>query len=171
MAKERVFDTIAEHFKKHGLTVTPTPGASRSDKCKVTIMTDGVPYCLDPHDMYGEFDPEDIEHDVLHYRLTYERHHEKVKAVYDHCLSREGLGPVWAMCGGGMQLQVFFGNEASGYLAILYLDLEELEHQARMGDYMAAVGNATFTLVVNGKANNKHFRQFKHPQINVRFDT
>ena len=160
--------TAVTLFAERGLAVVPAKGAPRGDEHLVSAEHDGVPYSHNLRDCFGKPDASKLDHALLHRHLTIERHHALVKAIYDHC-ANQGVGDIWAMCGGGCQLQVFFGNH-TGYLAILYLDLEDLDEQERLSEsgYLAAVGNETCTLVVNWARNNPLFRNFSHPRIKVR---
>lgn len=148
-AKKPTFEQLAPLYQAHGLEVTPTLGSAWYCQTQVCAMHDGVPYCMDAHG------GDDIEHGVRHRALMIERYHEKIKAIYDYCVQLN-IGDIWVLCGGGMQLQAFFGN-STGYLAILYLDLEDLDQQAASAEYMAAVGNQSHTLQVNWLKNDVHF--------------
>jgi hypothetical protein len=158
MIKETLDPTLAALYQKHGLSVTAPKGNSRWGQTMVCAEHDDVPYCMDAHGK-ADTDPEqlkrDVQHTVTRRALIIERHHAKIKAVYEYCQSL-GVGDIWVMCGGGAQLQAFFGNQ-SGYLAILYLDLEDIESQESMSEYLASCGNKTFLLQVNWAANDKLF--------------
>ena len=74
--------------------------------------------------------------------------------MYDYCVNLD-VGDIWILSGGGSQLQAFFGNH-TGYLAILYLDMEDINEEVNP-EYMAAIGNTTYTLQVNWVRNNPLF--------------
>jgi hypothetical protein len=122
------FTRLQTMYRHYGFDVTPAKGKSSHSKVLVTAEKDGVPYSVEPNDVYGHVDPTKIAHTVKHYKLTVKRHHKEVKAVYDFLMQnhKEALGDVWVMMGGGGQLQAFFGNH-TGYLGILYLSLESLK--------------------------------------------
>lgn len=76
-----------------------------------------------------------LENQVIddHYKYiqTLIRYYKPVKAVYDYC-ETIAEGPLWTICGGGMQLQQFYGDD-NGYLCILYLGMLEDENDFRCG--------------------------------------
>ena len=154
---------LPDVYAQFGLAVTTPKGRSRWGETMVCCEHDGLPYCMDAH---GEIDK--IGHGVRHRALTIERHHPMVKAVYEHCVNA-GIGDVWVLCGGGSQLQAFFGN-AKGYLGILYLDLEDLKEHQQVSEngYLEAVGNKTFTLQVNGEDNDVVFDGFAVAGVELR---
>jgi hypothetical protein len=82
------------------------------------------------------------------YKQMIERYHPLIKKIYQKIQSLN-IGHIWAMEGGGIQQQVFFGND-SGYLAILYLDMKNETVKRRRN----------YTLQVNRKENNKLFKNF-----------
>ena len=147
----------------YGLTVEETKG-NRKKRDLVTCGYDDVPYSLALWDGHGGINPSKIRHSVLHYHLMIERHHTQIKGVYEHLVKNHGdtVGDVWVMCGGGGQMQAFFGNH-TGYLGILYLTLENMKDQKRLTEngYLAACGNKSFTLVANWEKNNPLFANMK----------
>lgn len=102
-------------YAAEGLAVTPARG--HRDKTMMAHMHDGVQYTVDDH---GKLD---VSRSTGHLKLIIDRHHTVVKAVYEYCVAL-GVGDIWALSGGGCQLQVFFGNR-TGYLAVLYLDMDD----------------------------------------------
>jgi hypothetical protein len=128
---------------------------------------------LAPWDGSGGVDPSKIQHGVLHYTMMINRHHAQIKAVYNHLIQNFGeeLGDVWVMCGGGGQLQAFFGNR-TGYLGILYLTLEDMDDQERLTEngYLAACGHESFTLEPNWAKNRRLFKGMNVPNVEVRGD-
>jgi hypothetical protein len=166
------FIRIQALYESHGVSVVPTKGAGRGFRHMVTAEYDGVPYAMEPRDGHGGINPGKAPHNMLHYRLTIERHHQQVKGVYEFLAKKTELGDVWAMIGGGSQLQVFFGNKSS-YLAILYLTLESLDDQERLSEngYLAAVGNESFTLDIQSAKNNETFKGLNVPGVKVRKST
>lgn len=163
-------ERLQHMFKDYGLDVVETKGNGRK-RDLVTCEYDGVPYSLALWDGHGGIDPSKIQHSVLHYTLMVNRHHAQIKVVYDHLIQNFGeeLGDVWVMCGGGGQLQAFFGNR-TGYLGILYLTLENMDDQERLTDngYLAACGNESFTLTPNWDKNARLFKDMNVQGVQVR---
>ena len=146
-----------------GLNVTEPKGKSWHCQTLVQAEHDGVPYCVDSH---GEQDPKDMMHGVNHRKLAIERHHTEIKAVYEFLAAKPELGDIWVLMGGGCQIQAFFGNH-TGYLAIMYLTLDDLDEDERLTEngYLAACGNAKHVLQANWTKNNAVFRGFKVPGV------
>lgn len=163
---QETYEAAAALYAQRSVRTTPPKGASVWCKHMVCIEHDGVPYCLNNNSSHGQLEPAKVDHGLHRRALIIERHHAKVKAVYEFCMSKN-LGDIWVMCGGGAQLQVFFGNR-SGYVAILYLDLEDMEEQKRMADYLVAVGNESHSLVVNGAQNDDYFEDLSIAGIRLR---
>lgn len=164
------FTRMQTMYKHYGIDVVPAKGKSWHSKILVTAEQDGVPYSMEPNDVSGHVDPTKIPHNVKHYKLTVERHHKEVKAVYDFLVQNhsEALGDVWVMMGGGSQLQAFFGNN-TGYLGILYLSLEDLKEQKELEatGYLDACGVTPYSLVPNWAKNNKYFKGMNVPGVEV----
>lgn len=128
----------AQAYASQGVSVMPVKGHSWHTTSMVAIPHDGVQYCIDDRDIITLTGDATKMKQLLNQRnLIVERHHTKVKEIYGYC---EGLnlGPIWALCAGRTQCQVFFGCK-DGYLGVLCLN-EELH-----------------TLVINYKRNNKYF--------------
>lgn len=142
---------LAAAYRQHGQDVTAVSGNCWFGKTMVGAPHDGVPYCLDAHGS-----EENIPRTIRRRGTMVERHHARVKVVYDYLVG-QGLGPLWVLVGGGLQLQAFFGNE-SGYLATLYLDLEELEESVE--DDPESRDEGSFTLQVEWARNDVHFQQW-----------
>ena len=140
---------------EHGLAVCRPPNPSSHSQHLVCAPHDEVPYCLPLNNMFGKLAPEKLPGAMRKLELTKARHHARVKAVYEAMMAR-GCGPLWVMAGGGAQLQVFYGNDR-GYVAILYLDLEDETPGSEA--YLDACGQGAFTLQVNGKDNDAFFEQ------------
>lgn len=159
MSTEKTLDDkIAARYLKHGLVVSAPKGNSWWGESMVCAEHDEVPYCMDTHDGpdYTQLELERKAARAVARRETIiQRHHEKIKAVYNYCKALD-VGDVWVLCGGGAQLQAFFGNK-EGYLAILYLDLVEIECQAEAASLLESCGLKTFTMQVNGADNDKLF--------------
>lgn len=148
-------------YREFGLTVTPPKGNCWFGKHMVCAEHEGVPYCMDAHGSG------DYSHGVKHRELLIQRHHTLIKAVYDYCVGLD-VGDIWVLSGGGAQLQAFFGN-STGYLAILYLDMEDPSEQEALEEYLEACGSKTFTLQVNWNHNDPLFEgRFSIPGIELR---
>jgi hypothetical protein len=59
------------------------------------------------------------------------RYYSLIKTIYDYC-ETIAEGPLWTMCGGGMQLQQFYGDD-NGYICIQYLAMEDVEEDKYIG--------------------------------------
>lgn len=162
MTTPQILDAyLVEAYRKHGLEVTAPKGNCRYGKTMVCAEHDGVPYCMDAHGRG------DYAHGVQHRKLIIERHHARIKSVYEYCQAL-GVGDIWVLSGGGGQLQAFFGN-STGYLAIMYLDMENRAEQDELEDYLEACGNTTFDLQVNFTKNDPLFEgKFNIPGIRMR---
>lgn len=154
-------------YAQHGLAVTVPKGRCSFSRSLMCAEHDGVPYCVDEHDHSFEEEGriDSLLHCIKHRELIIERHHDKIKQIYDYCVGLD-VGDIWVMSGGGSQLQAFFGNN-TGYLAILYLDMEDITEEVN-SEYMAAIGNTTLTLKVNWVRNNALFvNRFDIPGIEL----
>ncbi len=149
-------------YAAQGFQVTELKGKCSFDKTAFAYWHDDVQYAMDSH---GKTD---VTHSTDHLKLILERHHSIVKQVYDYCIGL-GVGDIWALTGGGCQLQVFFGNN-TGYLAILYLDMDS----SPMGKvYSEDVDDededaSGWTLQVQWHKNDPLFANMKIAGVNVR---
>jgi hypothetical protein len=113
-----------EMYSNYGLEVTVPKGRCGFSENLMCAAHDGVPYCVDDHGhFFKEQDDSSIKHSILHRELMIERHHDKIKQVYEYCTTLD-RGDIWVLCGGGVQLEAFFGCR-NGYLATLSLSLEK----------------------------------------------
>lgn len=152
-------------FSIYGIEVMPVIGASWYMKQASSIYYDGVQYAICIHSDQYEKNLKSVAHGVNHLEQIKQRHHNLVKDVYNFLKTQPELGDIWVMVGGGCQIQAFFGN-TSGYIGILYLDMDTpIENQLVNNDYLKAIGNEKFTLVANFEKNNKYFKGFKNPKI------
>lgn len=155
--KQNVVDT----FKKHGFDITDVKGNSRWGEHMHAIWHDGVQYAIDYHGHKDDKGNPDIAHSAGHLKtiIGSEVYHEKIKKIYDHLMSLN-IGDIWVMSGGGAQIQAFFGNK-TGYVAILYLEMENVKKPK----------NKNHTLTVNWAKNNRYFNgkvaSFEHPGVKV----
>ncbi|GBG14840.1 TonB-dependent receptor [Novimethylophilus kurashikiensis] len=133
---------LVKEYAAHGLTVTALTEGSPWFNHRGTMVVaehDGVQYVMDCHG-----DLRNVEENVIHRKLIIERHHTIVKQMYEFCTSLN-VGGIWVLCGGGTQLQAFFGND-TGYLGVLYLSM--VTTQPRRG---------RFTFNVNFSKNDQYF--------------
>ena len=117
-------DERIEMWAKYGLEVTVPEGRCDFSDSMMLAEHDGIPYCVDEHShLLKDGSDRDIHRLISHRQMMIDCYHEKIKSVYNHCLSLD-KGPVWVMVGGGAQVQAFFGYD-QGYFAILYLDMQD----------------------------------------------
>lgn len=152
---------VIEAFKKKNLDITEVKGNSRHGEHMVAIWHDGVQYAIDYHGHTDKKGNPDIDHGVKHLKIMIqsETYHQKIKKIYDYLMALN-IGDIWVMSGGGMQVQAFFGNK-NGYVAILYLEMENVKKPK----------DKEHTLVVNGKKNEKYFNgkvsKFEQPRVEL----
>lgn len=151
-------EKIIRAYAGHGVIVTKPVSPANFCETMVCAEYDGVPYCVDCHDDLAKV-PASIEHR----RLTIERHHDLIKEVHAMCTERAGT-PVWALCGGGGQMSIFFGNH-TGYLAELSLSHVNLCGKSNMAEYDNARRTSKYVMQVQWDHNDKLFRGFKHPSV------
>lgn len=118
---------ITETFKEYGYDIEEVKGLPIDrylKNCMYAINIDSVQYTINYHNKYDKNGKPDIAHGINHLNevLKNTYYTKKIKCIYDYLMSLN-IGDIWVMIGGGMQIQAFFGN-TKGYLAILYLDLE-----------------------------------------------
>lgn len=154
--KERVDDiSRIALYEKHGLSVEVPLGRCRFSTSLMSAPHDDVPYCVDDHDhFFIEGSLKSLIHATRQREQIINRHHAKIKDIYDYCVNLN-VGDIWVMCGGGAQLQAFFGNN-TGYLGILYMDMQD-ENEVIDDGYLEIIGNKTYTFVVNWSHNNPLF--------------
>lgn len=147
------FEDYKELYKKYGLDIQETKGNTWHGKTMYTAEYDGVPYAVDDHGHYEkEGDDRSLMHGIKHREIMIKRYHGLIKQVYEYCVSLNA-GDIWVMCGGGAQIQAFFGNK-TGYLGILYLGMENEKDEE--SEYVKAVAGM-FTFSVNFSKNDKYF--------------
>jgi len=117
-------DERIEMWAKYGLEVSVPAGRCDFSDSMMLAEHNGIPYCVDEHShLLKDGSDRDIHRLISHRQMMIDCYHEKIKSVYNHCLSLD-KGPVWVMVGGGAQVQAFFGYD-QGYFAILYLDMQD----------------------------------------------
>lgn len=150
---QKGFEFYKKLYKEYGLDVQETKGNTWHGKTMYTAEYDGVPYAVDDHGHYeNEGSDRSLRHAIKHRELIIERYHPLIKQVYEYCVAL-GIGDIWVMCGGGAQLQAFFGNK-SGYIGILYLGMEDKKDEEN--EYVKATAGM-YTFSVNFSKNNKYF--------------
>ena len=113
-----------EMYRQFGLEVEIPKGRCGFSENLMCAPYDGVPYCIDDHGQFFKNGNDySLKRGIRHRQMMIERHHDKIKAVYEHCTTLD-RGDIWVLSGGGLQLQVFFGC-TNGYLAILSLSMED----------------------------------------------
>lgn len=147
-----------EMFEKEGLEIIKPRGIKEREGDRDTVCTvhDGVFYHLYLMKQSGPRDQEFAKKEADAHKEMIARYHPLVKDLYERIEKIDGVGRIWAMEGGGMQCQVFFGNK-SGYLAILYLDMKG-------GNFKKKPNHHNFKLVVNfPEQNAQYFKDFVTP--------
>lgn len=161
-------NAIIGSYEDYGIKAEPLKGGNWHTKTMVAIHHDGVQYSVDDGGLYFlDNDKQRIEHSLYHYQLLSTHYHERVKEVYDY-LKTKMTDDIWAMSGGGSQLQVFFGNK-DGYIGILYFDDDQyVKVGVENAKKAAIIANKKYTLVVQSAANNHYFENYANPNIKVR---
>lgn len=157
-AKDGGYEEVKTLIEQEGLKCVKPKGLRKEgDRDTVCTIHDGVRYHLYLMKKEGKRSRAEAKEEVNDHKHVIDRYHPLVKQIYDKIKKFKDVGDVWAMAGGGMQCQVFFGNN-TGYLAILYLDMKNTK--AKLGkDYI---------LQVNWNKNDILFKDFKVDGIKVR---
>lgn len=156
--KQNVIDT----FKNYGFEIDEVKGNSRWGKNMYAVWHDGVQYAIDYHGQVDESGNPDIAHSAGHLKIMMENeiYHKKIKKIYDHLMNFD-MGDIWVMSGGGSQIQAFFGNK-SGYIAIIYLEMENVKKPK----------DKQHTLTIQWAKNNRYFNgkvaSFQDDGVNIR---
>lgn len=145
-------------YAGEGLAVTKAKGSR--DQTMMAHMHDGVQYTMDD---YGKLD---VSRSAGHLKMIIDRHHSVVKQVYDYCVALD-VGDIWAMSGGGCQLQVFFGNR-TGYLAILYLDMDDSSMGKAYAEGATSRPKSDWVLQVQSNKNDPLFANMNIPGVKAR---
>lgn len=95
-----------------------------------------------------------INNEIHKFNLTIDKHLPLIKKIYEYCETIADC-PLWTLCGGGMQLQQFYGDD-NGYIGVLYLD---------MMDNNKYINPNIFTFQINGKENEIKFKKFNYKKI------
>ncbi len=158
---EMTFDELQSKFKKAGMEVTkPVGSPDRGNNGRMFVAmppVDGMQYVADVYDFNN------VKQFIDKYKRI-QRHNDIIEKVYKYIESKYGK-EIWIMSGGGAQLQAFYGNN-TGYLATLYLDMEDPDDN----DDLEAAGRgdgSTFTLTVNGSKNDKNFKDLHISKVEV----
>ena len=115
-------------FEDLGLKVVKPKGIGKEhDRDTVCVVHDSVRYHLVLM-KNRDFDPRDRKKDSISeyndHQIVLKHYHPLVKELYNKIKLLPDIGDVWAMEGGGAQMQIFFGNK-KGYLGILYLNMKK----------------------------------------------
>lgn len=160
------YDDRVEMYRKFGLEVTIPKGRCGFSENLMCAPYDGVPYCIDDHgNFFKNCDDRSILKGIRHREMMIERHHEQIKQVYEHCTSLD-RGDIWVLCGGGAQMQAFFGC-SNGYLAILYLSLEGAPSSTP--EELRALSKKSLTLQPQFEHNEPLFKGLKIPGVKVQY--
>lgn len=151
-------------YRQYGLEVQTPKGRSGFSENMMCAPHDGVPYCVDDHGHFFK-DGHDVglRRGIRHREMMIERHHDKIKAIYEHCTTLD-QGDIWVLSGGGMELQAFFGCR-KGYLAILSLSMEN--DPTSTEEDMARVRNKSRRLEPQFEQNEPLFKGLKIPGVKV----
>ena len=123
-AKDGGYQEVKKMFEAHGLKVYKPKGLRKEgDRDTVCVKHDGVRYHISIMKDKAPHRKAKVEQKVAEHKVNMERYHDFVKPIYEE-ISKRYPGDVWAMEGGGAQVQMFFGNE-DGYIGILYLDMRK----------------------------------------------
>ena len=161
--KDGGYDEVKKLFQVQGLKCVKPKGLRKEeDRDTVCTVFDGVRYHLSLM-KNGSWNNdsrtvEKAKQEADEHKEMIDWYHPLVKQIYEKIKQFPNVGDVWAMEGGGMQHQVFFGNE-TGYLAILYLDMKSKKKKPVYHNY---------TLQVNWSKNDKLFKDFKVEHVKVR---
>jgi hypothetical protein len=155
-AKDGGYDEAKSLFEAEGLKIIKPKGiTSYGDRDTVCTVHDSVRYHM--YLMKRSDRAEKVKEEVRDHNHVLKFYHPLVKTIYEKIKQFQDIGDVWAMEGGGMQCQVFFGNK-TGYLAILYLDMKSMKVLPKDMEY---------TLQVNAYKNDKLFVGFDVPGVKV----
>jgi hypothetical protein len=152
-------------YRDYGLEVGVPAGRCGFSENMMCAPHDGVPYCMDDHgDFFDNKKESSLKHGIYHRQLLIRRNHEVIKKVYDYCTTLE-KGDIWVLSGGGTQLQAFFGC-SSGYLAVLYLGMEDAkDHTAAQ---IERISNRTSILQPQFEHNELLFSDLKISGVKVK---
>lgn len=150
---------LKKQFAEVGVKVVEPKGVTKcGDRTNLAVIHDGIQYVMyhmKSHHFFGDNQHSSVSSQAKKYEEIVKRHHKLIKEVHGY-IQKKYQGDLWVMSGGGAQLQAFFGNE-TGYLAILYLDMENPDEN----DMLEDIGRKGVNLVVNGGRNDEHFKDFK----------
>lgn len=157
-------DERIEMWGSYGLKVSVPEGRCEFSESLMLAEHDGVPYCVDEHShLLKDGSDRDIHRLIHHRQMMIDCYHEKIKSVYNYCLSLD-KGPAWVMVGGGAQVQAFFGYD-QGYFAILYLDMQdEPRNTEALRDKLS---KRKHTLVPQFEHHEPLFERLKLPGVKV----
>ena len=150
------YSEIKEMFKRRGIKVYRPKGLRREgDRDTVAIKHDKVRYHISIMKGTAQSRKDDVDEKIENHNKNIELYHELTKKAYLE-LQRLGIKDLWAMEGGGMQVQIFFGD-ITGYLGILYLDMR----------YPKKLRNEDYSLQVDREKNDEIFENFSAEGIRV----
>lgn len=152
------YEEVKRLVEKEGLKCIKPKGLGKEgDRDTVCTIYDSVRYHISLMKGKENRTKKIAKSEVDDHKKMIDRYHPLVKKIYEEIKQFPNIGDVWAMEGGGMQSQVFFGNK-TGYLAILYLDMKNSKAKLRKN----------YTLQVNWHKNDILFKNFKVDGIKVK---
>lgn len=152
------YDEVKTLFEAEGLKcVKPKGLCKEGDRDTVCTIHDGVRYHLSLMKNSESRTKDKAKQEADEHKEMIKYYHTLVKEVYEKIKQFPDIGDVWAMEGGGMQHQVFFGNK-NGYLGILGLDMKNLKKQPV---------NKSYTLQVQSVKNDKVFKKFNVKNVKI----
>lgn len=158
-SQKEISDEEKNIFDKNGIQYQKLSCPSYFMTIVSAIEYDEVQYCVSISREQIEEDRNDVNNLIKDRKKQLEwikscSAHNIVKDVFLF-LKEKTKGEIYAMLGGGSQIQIFFGNE-DGYLGILYFHLERETSEKLI-------------MEVNFEKNNKYFEDFKHDEIKLIF--
>lgn len=154
-----------EMWASYGLNVAVPGGRCEFSESLMLAEYDGVPYCVDEHSkLVRKGSDRDIHQSISHRQMMIDCYHDKIKSVYNHCLSLN-RGPVWVLAGGGARVQAFFGCD-QGCLAVLRLDMQDVPRNTEAE--RNELNKRSHSLVPQFRNHEALFEQFNIPGIKVK---
>lgn len=163
---EQTDDERIEMWASYGLKVSVPEGRCKFSDSLMLAEYDGVPYCVDEHSkLVRQGKDHGIHRSISHRQMMIDCYHEKIKSVYNYCLSLD-RGPVWVLTGGGAQVQAFFGYD-QGYFAILYLDMHDAPRNTEAE--RDKLSKRKHSLVPQFEKHEPLFERLKLPGVKISF--
>lgn len=144
-------------YADFGIEAEPLKGSCWHTATMVAINYDNVQYAVDDRGEYFLHNKKrSIEHAINHYQLLSTYYHTHIKEIYNY-LKTKTTDDIWVMAGGGAQLQAFFGTK-DGYIAILYLDMDDyVSLDVDDAEKAEIINKKKYSLSVQFSHNNHYF--------------